>query len=81
MTLSDIAVKLAQRLTTVFVADKKGMRVVHGGDSKYQQDPHFRDLILFYEYYHGDSCKGLGASHQTGWTALVAEMIQWCWCD
>jgi hypothetical protein len=57
------------------------MRRVHGEDDKYRQDPHFKDLINFYEYYHGDTCKGLGASHQTGWTALVAEMIEWCWCD
>jgi hypothetical protein len=81
MNLMEVAVKLSQRLTAVFVKDEKGMRIVNGEDSKYQTDPYFKDLIHFYEYYHGDTCKGLGASHQTGWTALVAEMIQWCWCD
>jgi hypothetical protein len=81
MNLMEVAVKVAQRLTTIFVTDERSMRLVHGDTGKYQQDPHFKDLIQFYEYYHGDTCKGLGASHQTGWTALVAEMIQWCWCD
>jgi hypothetical protein len=81
MNLMEVAVKLSQRLTAVFVKDKKGARFVHGEEKEYRDDPHFKDLVQFYEYYHGDTCKGLGASHQTGWTALVAEMIQWCWCD
>ena len=55
--------------------DEKGKRAVFGSDTKLQGDPHFSDHILFYEYFHGDSGKGLGASHQTGWTALVAELI------
>ena len=80
MNLMEVAVKLAQRMTAIFAKDDKGRRFIHGEDRTYQQDPYFKDLINFYEYYHGDTCKGLGASHQTGWTALVAEMIEWCWC-
>ncbi len=81
MTLMDVAINLSRRVTAVFMKDAKGRRLVNGDEAKYQEDPHFKDLVQFYEYYHGDTCKGLGASHQTGWTALVAEMIQWCWCD
>jgi hypothetical protein len=81
LTLREVAVKLSQRVTGIFVKNEKGGRFVHGEDKRYQDDPHFRDLVHFYEYYNGDTCKGLGASHQTGWTSLVAEMIQWCWCD
>jgi len=81
MNLREVAVKLSQRLTAIFSKDDNGSRPIHGEDRMYRQDPHFKDLINFYEYYHGDTCKGLGASHQTGWTALVAEMIEWCWCD
>jgi hypothetical protein len=81
LNLMEVAIKLSQRVTAVFVRDEKGRRYVHGDDRRYYEDPHFKDLVHFYEYYHGDTCKGLGASHQTGWTALVAEMIQWCWCD
>ena len=55
--------------------DANGNRPVFGNQEKFQKDPHFKDHILFYEYFHGDSGKGLGASHQTGWTGLVAEMI------
>jgi hypothetical protein len=81
MNLLEVAVQLSRRMTAIFAKDDKGRRSVHGEDRTYQQDPHFKDLINFYEYYHGDTGKGLGASHQTGWAALVAEMIQWCWCD
>jgi hypothetical protein len=81
MNLMDVAVKLSQRVTAIFVKDEKGKRFVHGEERKYQEDPYFRELVHFYEYYDGDTCKGLGGSHQTGWTALVAEMIQWCWCE
>jgi len=81
MNLWDVAKKLSQMVTGIFIRDEEGKRAVHGDSAKYRSDPHFRDLVLFYEYYHGDTCKGLGASHQTGWTALVAEMIQWCWCE
>ncbi len=81
LDLGEVAVRLSRRLTAVFVKDEQGKRFVHGEEPRYRDDPFFRDLIHFYEYYHGDTCKGLGASHQTGWTALVAEMIRWCWCD
>jgi hypothetical protein len=81
MNLKEVAIKLSQRLTAIFAKDANGRRLIHGEERIYRQDPHFKDLINFYEYYHGDTCKGLGASHQTGWTALVAEMIEWCWCD
>ncbi len=81
MNLMEVAVKLSQRVTGIFVKDEKGKRFVHGEERKYQEDPYFRELVHFHEYYNGDTCMGLGASHQTGWTALVAEMIQWCWCE
>jgi hypothetical protein len=81
MNLMEVAVKLSQRVTAIFVKDEKGKRLVHGEERKHQEDPYFRELVHFYEYYNGDTCKGLGGSHQTGWTALVAEMIQWCWCE
>ena len=81
MTLMEVAVQLSQRVTGIFVRDERGKRAAHGEEERYRTDPHFRDLVLFNEYFHGDTCAGLGASHQTGWTALVAEMIQWCWCD
>lgn len=61
--------------------DEQGRRAAHGDEERYRTDPHWKDFVLFNEYFHGDTCMGLGASHQTGWTALVAEMIQWCWCD
>jgi len=81
MNLKEVAVKLARRITAIYAKDDKGKRLANGEERMFQQDPHFKDLVNFYEYYHGDTCKGLGASHQTGWTALVAEMIEWCWCD
>jgi len=65
----------------MFFIDEQGRRPVHGEAEIYRTDPYFKNLVLFYEYFHGDTCKGLGASHQTGWTALVAEMIEWCWCE
>ncbi|MDH4233040.1 MAG: glucosidase [Nitrospirota bacterium] len=80
-SLIDIAQRLSQRITSIFFKDEQGRRPVHGRGEKYRSDPYFKDLVLFYEYFHGDTCKGLGASHQTGWTALVAEMIEWCWCE
>jgi hypothetical protein len=64
-----------RRLTGTFLRDDKGQRPVYGGTAKFQDDPHWRDLILFYEYFHGDNGAGLGASHQTGWTGLVAPML------
>jgi hypothetical protein len=59
----------------MFLRDADGKRPVHGGTAKFQDDPHWRDLVLFYEYFHGDNGAGLGASHQTGWTGLVALML------
>lgn len=80
LNLWDVAKRLSQRVTGIFIRDDNGKRHVHGDEDRYRRDPHFRDLVLFHEYFHGDNCRGLGASHQTGWTGLVAEMIQWCWC-
>jgi hypothetical protein len=76
MTLGDVACELSRRLSRVFLRDAQGRRAVFGGTEKFQTDPHFRDHILFYEYFHGDNGAGLGASHQTGWTALVAKLLQ-----
>ena len=75
-TLGEIADELSRRLSHVFLRDPQGRRAVFGGSEKFQTDPHFRDHILFYEYFHGDNGAGLGASHQTGWTALVAKLLQ-----
>jgi len=63
------------RLTGTFLRDASGQRPVYGATAKFQDDPHWRDLILFYEYFHGDNGAGLGASHQTGWTGLVAPLL------
>jgi hypothetical protein len=76
ITLWDVAGKLSNRLIKIFLKDEDGHRAVYGGSDKFQTDPHFRDHVLFYEYFHGDNGAGLGASHQTGWTALVAKLIQ-----
>ncbi len=70
-----IARSIADRLIGIFTRDEQGRRAVYGGARKFQEDPHWRDLILFYEYFHGDNGAGLGASHQTGWTGLVAALI------
>ncbi len=75
-TLGDVACELSRRLSHIFLRDAQGRRAVFGGTEKFQTDPHFRDHILFYEYFHGDNGAGLGASHQTGWTALVAKLLQ-----
>jgi len=74
MTLFEVAVEISQRLTRIFRRDGQGRRPVYGGTEKFQSDPHWRDLILFYEYFHGDNGAGIGASHQTGWTGLVAPL-------
>lgn len=76
MTLFEVAREISRRLSSIFLKDGSGRRPVYGGTAKFQQDPHWRDLVLFYEYFHGDNGAGLGASHQTGWTALVAKLIQ-----
>ena len=72
MTLFEVAQEISRRLAATFLRDDKGRRPVYGGIAKFQDDPHWRDLILFHEYFHGDNGAGLGASHQTGWTGLVA---------
>jgi hypothetical protein len=72
MNLYEVAREISARLTRIFLRDESGRRPVHGGQSKFQEDPHWRDLLLFYEYFHGDNGAGLGASHQTGWTGLAA---------
>jgi hypothetical protein len=76
MNLWEVASELSQRLTRIFLQDPSGQRPVYGSTGKFQTDPHWRDLVLFYEYFHGDNGAGIGASHQTGWTGLVAKLIQ-----
>ena len=76
MNLAEVADEITRRLVRLFQRDRNGRRPVYGSDEKLQSDPHWRDLILFYEYFNGDTGAGLGASHQTGWTALVAKMIE-----
>jgi hypothetical protein len=73
MTLYQVAEELTRRLSSIFLRDASGRRPVHGGAKKFQEDPHWRDYLLFYEYFHGDNGAGLGASHQTGWTGVVAR--------
>jgi hypothetical protein len=75
VTLGRAAELLSQRVASLFLADASGHRPINGGDERYASDPAWKDLVLFYEYFHGDSGKGLGSSHQTGWTALVAELL------
>ena len=75
MTLFEVAQEIVRRLTGTFLRGEDGRRPVYGGTGKFQDDPHWRDLILFYEYFHGDNGAGLGASHQTGWTGLVAPLL------
>jgi len=76
MNLFDVAHEITTRLTRIFLRDESGRRPVYGGAQKFQTDPEWRDYILFYEYFHGDNGAGLGASHQTGWTGLVAKLIE-----
>jgi hypothetical protein len=76
LTLNGIADELSGRLIRIFLRDADGRRAVFGSIEKFQRDPHWRDYIPFYEYFHGDDGSGVGASHQTGWTGLVAELIQ-----
>jgi len=75
VTLFDAAKEITRRLSAIFLRDAQGNRPVYGGTETFQQDPHWRDLILFYEYFHGDNGAGLGASHQTGWTGVIASLI------
>ena len=76
VNLFDVAKEISDRLSSIFLRNTRGQRPVYGGSEKFQKDPNWRDNILFYEYFHGDNGAGLGASHQTGWTGLVAKLIQ-----
>ena len=76
MNLFEVAHEIANRLERIFLRDKSGRRPVYGGTEKFQTDPNWRDYILFHEYFHGDNGAGLGASHQTGWTGVVAKLIE-----
>ena len=76
LTLWEVAAELSRRLTRIFLRDEQGRRPVYGDVTKFQSDPNWRDLLLFHEYFHGDTGAGLGASHQTGWTGLVAKLLQ-----
>jgi hypothetical protein len=76
MNLYQVGHEIANRLSSIFLRDKSGRRPVYGGTEKFQTDPHWKDHILFYEYFHGDNGAGLGASHQTGWTGLVAKLLE-----
>ncbi len=76
LTLWGVAAEISRRVTRIFLRGPDGRRPVHGRAEKFQTDPHWRDLILFYEYFHGDNGAGIGASHQTGWTGLVAKLLQ-----
>jgi hypothetical protein len=78
MDLQQVSVELQRRLIRIFLRDGQGRRPVYGTFEKFQRDPHWRDLLLFFEYFHGDDGSGLGASHQTGWTGLVANLLQDC---
>jgi hypothetical protein len=75
MSLYEVAEEIARRLTSIFLKDKNGRRPVNGGEEKLQNDPLWRDHIPFYEYFHGDNGAGLGASHQTGWTGVIARIM------
>ena len=75
MNLYQVAEEIARRLSSIFLRDKDGRRPVYGGTQKFQEDPHWRDYLSFYEYFHGDNGAGLGASHQTGWTGIIASIM------
>src|SRR6185369_15858291 len=75
MNLYQVAEEIARRLANIFLKDKDGRLPVYGGTQKFQEDPHWRDLIQFYEYFHGDNGAGLGANHQTGWTGIIARIM------
>ena len=76
MTLWDVAGEISRRLNSIFTRDASDRRPTFGNVEKFQSDPNWRDLVLFHEYFHGDTGAGLGANHQTGWTALVAKLMQ-----
>ncbi len=75
MTLFEVAKEIGRRLSSIFLRDANGRRPIYGGTTKFQDDPYWKDCILFYEYFHGDNGAGLGASHQTGWTGLIARSL------
>ena len=75
MNLFEVGRDIVERLAKIFLRDASGRRPVNGGSRKFQSDPHWRDYILFYEYFHGDNGAGIGASHQTGWTGLVGALM------
>jgi hypothetical protein len=74
--LAGAAADISRRLTRIFLRDRNGRRPFTGRDAIFDEDPNYRDLVLFHEYFHGDTGAGLGATHQTGWTALVAKLLQ-----
>ena len=76
LTLAEVAAELSRRLSSIFLRGDDGRRPAFGRAEKMQDDPHFRDQLLFHEYFHGDDGSGVGASHQTGWTGLVAKLLQ-----
>jgi hypothetical protein len=76
MDLQEVADELRRRLASLFLPDGDGRRPCHGDESRYATDPGFKDLVLFYECFHADTGRGLGASHQTGWTALAGRLVQ-----
>src|SRR5262249_35014502 len=76
LNLWQVATELSRRLPRIFLRGSDGRRPVYGGTEKFHNDPHWRDLVLFYEYFHGDNGAGIGASHQTGWTGIVAKLLQ-----
>jgi len=76
LTLGAVARALSRRLAGLFLPDADGRRPCHGDERRYARDPHWKDLVLFHEYFHGDDGRGLGASHQTGWTALVTRCLE-----
>jgi hypothetical protein len=75
MNLGEVATEISRRLSRIFLRDSQGRRPVFGNVDKFQNDPHWCDAIPFYEYFNGDTGEGLGASHQTGWTGLVAKLL------
>jgi len=75
ITLFEVAREIASRLAKIFLRGADGKRPVYGGTKKFQEDPHWKDYILFYEYFHGDNGAGLGAGHQTGWTGIIARSL------
>ena len=76
LTLWDVSQELSNRLSNIFLKNENGKRAVYGAIEKFQLDEHWRDYVLFYEYFHGDNGAGLGASHQTGRTGLIAKLLQ-----